>query len=292
MKAGGRRASTPAPPGGRRVAVLAGACRDEEIELAGSAVGLVPPGRQPILGADLAPGDEIVFVASAGLHANGSSLARRVAGGCRTGYRTPLPSGRTFGEALLDRTAMYAALVRALLAGEADEVHYLSHITGHGLLKLMRPRRELTYRWRGCRRSPRYSSSWSARTAVGRRRLLDVQHGLRLRRLLRAGVGRGRGPDRCRARDCRRGGGRRGGRARGGSCWNSLGSSLRAATRPGAPPRRLSTATYQLGPLADRPLEARRRRHRREVLGRHRVDSQGHERCHEVVHRRRREHEV
>ena len=25
-------------------------------------------------------------------------------------------------------------------------VHYLSHITGHGLLKLMRPRRELTYR--------------------------------------------------------------------------------------------------------------------------------------------------
>ena len=25
-------------------------------------------------------------------------------------------------------------------------VHYLSHITGHGMLKLMRPRRELTYR--------------------------------------------------------------------------------------------------------------------------------------------------
>jgi phosphoribosylformylglycinamidine cyclo-ligase len=40
---------------------------------------------------------------------------------------------------------MYAGLVRALLAGDA-EVHYLSHITGHGLLKLMRPRRELTYR--------------------------------------------------------------------------------------------------------------------------------------------------
>ena len=39
---------------------------------------------------------------------------------------------------------MYAALVRALLASSV-EVHYLSHITGHGLLKLMRPRRELTY---------------------------------------------------------------------------------------------------------------------------------------------------
>jgi phosphoribosylformylglycinamidine cyclo-ligase len=35
-------------------------------------------------------------------------------------------------------------LVRELLAASVD-VRYLSHITGHGLLKLMRPRRELTY---------------------------------------------------------------------------------------------------------------------------------------------------
>jgi phosphoribosylformylglycinamidine cyclo-ligase len=34
--------------------------------------------------------------------------------------------------------------VRALLDSELD-VHYLSHITGHGLLKLMRPRVELGY---------------------------------------------------------------------------------------------------------------------------------------------------
>jgi phosphoribosylformylglycinamidine cyclo-ligase len=115
-----------------------------DLELAGSAVGIVPAGRTPILGADLAPGDEIVIVQSSGLHANGSSLARRVAERIEDGYRTPLPSGRSFGEALLDRTVMYAGLVRALLAGDVD-VHYLSHITGHGLLKLMRPRRELTY---------------------------------------------------------------------------------------------------------------------------------------------------
>ena len=36
-------------------------------------------------------------------------------------------------------------LVERLLA-EGLPIHYLSHITGHGLLKLMRPRRELTYR--------------------------------------------------------------------------------------------------------------------------------------------------
>ena len=116
-----------------------------DIELAGSAVGLVPAGRAPLLGADLAAGDEIVLVSSSGLHANGSSLARQVAGLLEDGYRTPLPSGRAFGEALLDRSAMYVPLVRALLAGDV-ELHYLSHITGHGLLKLMRPRRELTYR--------------------------------------------------------------------------------------------------------------------------------------------------
>ena len=116
-----------------------------EIELAGSAVGIVPEGRAPILGADLAAGDEIVLVASSGLHANGASLARQIAGRLPDGYVTALPSGRSFGEALLDPTPMYARLVRELLAADLP-LHYLSHITGHGLLKLMRPRRELTYR--------------------------------------------------------------------------------------------------------------------------------------------------
>jgi phosphoribosylformylglycinamidine cyclo-ligase len=60
------------------------------------------------------------------------------------GYRTLLPSGRPFGEALLDPTVIYAQFVRALLESDA-ELHYLSHITGHGLLKLMRPRCGLTY---------------------------------------------------------------------------------------------------------------------------------------------------
>jgi phosphoribosylformylglycinamidine cyclo-ligase len=130
--------------GGGESPSLPGLVAPDDIELAGSAVGVVPPGRRPIFGADLVPGDEIVIVASNGLHANGSSLARRVAGELPDGYRTWLPSRRTFGEALLDRTPMYARLVRTLLSSTV-EVHYLSHITGHGLLKLMRPRRELTY---------------------------------------------------------------------------------------------------------------------------------------------------
>ena len=130
--------------GGGESPSLPGLVAPNDIELAGSAVGIVPPERRPIFGADLVPGDEIVIMASTGLHANGSSLARRVAEALPDGYRAPLPSGRAFGEALLDRSAMYAGLVRALLESTV-EVHYLSHITGHGLLKLMRPRRELTY---------------------------------------------------------------------------------------------------------------------------------------------------
>ena len=110
-----------------------------------SAVGALPAGREPILGERLSDGDEIVLVASSGLHANGASLARMVAHRLPEGYDTRLPSGRGFGDALLDPSILYARLVGAL--AEADVlVSYLSHVTGHGLLKLMRPSRDLTYR--------------------------------------------------------------------------------------------------------------------------------------------------
>jgi phosphoribosylformylglycinamidine cyclo-ligase len=131
--------------GGGESPSLQGLIAASDIELAGSAVGIVPEGHRPILGAELAAGDEIVLVASTGLHANGASLARVVAGRLDEGYQTELPSGRRFGDALLDRSAIYVELVRGLLAHGVD-IHYLSHITGHGLLKLMRPRRDFTYR--------------------------------------------------------------------------------------------------------------------------------------------------
>jgi phosphoribosylformylglycinamidine cyclo-ligase len=131
--------------GGGESPSLADLVASEQIELAGSSVGLIPDGREPLLGADLAPGDEIVLVASSGLHANGASLGRMVAADLPDGYMTRLPSGRSLGEALLDPSVIYVKLVEALLASHS-RVRYLSHITGHGLLKLMRPRRELSYR--------------------------------------------------------------------------------------------------------------------------------------------------
>lgn len=130
--------------GGGESPTLAGLIHEADIELAGSAVGLVPEGRDGITGQALAPGDDIVLVAGTGLHANGASLARRLARDLPDGYATELPSGRSFGDALLDPAPVYSRIVETVLAAGA-ELTYVSHITGHGFRKLMRADRDLGY---------------------------------------------------------------------------------------------------------------------------------------------------
>jgi phosphoribosylformylglycinamidine cyclo-ligase len=131
--------------GGGESPSLPGLLEEREIELAGAAVGAVPAGRSAILGQELKAGDEIVLVASSGLHANGASLARLLAGRLSDGYATAIPGGATLGEELLAPSLMYVALVAALLEQDVP-LSYISHITGHGLLKLMRQPKPLTYR--------------------------------------------------------------------------------------------------------------------------------------------------
>jgi phosphoribosylformylglycinamidine cyclo-ligase len=131
--------------GGGESPSLSGLVDERDIELAGAAVGAVPSGHAPIIGERLRAGDEIVIVSSSGLHANGASLARLLAARLPDGYATMLPSGATLGEALLAPSLIYAPLVAALLeSGPAPT--YISHVTGHGLLKLMRPPAQLRYR--------------------------------------------------------------------------------------------------------------------------------------------------
>jgi phosphoribosylformylglycinamidine cyclo-ligase len=131
--------------GGGETPALAGIVQPGTIELAGSGVGLIRPKARLTLGDRLAPGDAIVLVASSGIHANGLSLARRVAARLPAGYATPLDDGTPYGEALLVPTTLYPPLVEALFGAGVD-LRYLVHITGHGWRKLMRARRELTYR--------------------------------------------------------------------------------------------------------------------------------------------------
>jgi len=135
--------------GGGESPSLPGLVSAEYIELAGCAFGVIPPGVEPILGQRLEPGDDIVLVASSGLHANGASLARHVAARLSEGWRTSVPGAgdRDFGEEVLTASISYVPLVRRLL-GDGVPVSYISHITGHGLLKLMRPSADCTYRLR------------------------------------------------------------------------------------------------------------------------------------------------
>lgn len=123
--------------GGGESPALPGLVVPNTIELGGSGLGLVPPGREPVLGRHVAPGDVIVLLHSSGLHANGASLARAVAADQPGGLGARLPSGRAFGDALLDPSLLYASFVRALLESQVVP-KFMNAITGHGFLKIMR----------------------------------------------------------------------------------------------------------------------------------------------------------
>ena len=97
------------------------------------------------LGDDLGPGDAIVLLASSGIHANGLSLARKLAERLPQGYLTPLTDGRCYGEALLAPTTLYSPITEAVFkAGIVPR--YAANITGHGWRKLLRHPKALTYR--------------------------------------------------------------------------------------------------------------------------------------------------
>jgi phosphoribosylformylglycinamidine cyclo-ligase len=130
--------------GGGESPALPGVVTPAAIELAGSALGVVPVGRQPVFGNDIAAGDKIVLLPSSGLHANGASLARRAAAQLPAGLLTELPSGRHLGDALLDPTLIYAPFVRGLLASPVVP-KFFNGITGHGFLKIMRADMAMRY---------------------------------------------------------------------------------------------------------------------------------------------------
>lgn len=126
--------------------VLKGVVRKNSIDLSGFGFGIVNPKEHLILGHDLAPGDRIVIIESSGIHSNGITLARQVANKrLAKGYKTKLPSGKTFGEALLTPTNIYVQLQEKLLKKNIG-IRYMINITGHGWRKLMRAKNDFTYR--------------------------------------------------------------------------------------------------------------------------------------------------
>jgi phosphoribosylformylglycinamidine cyclo-ligase len=130
--------------GGGETPALGGVVESDRIDLAASCVGIVKSRDRLMLGERLQTGDALVLLASSGIHANGISLARKLAEQLPGGYRTPLPDGRSFGEALLDPTELYVSVTEALFAAGVRP-HYAVNITGHGWRKLMRHPAEFRY---------------------------------------------------------------------------------------------------------------------------------------------------
>jgi phosphoribosylformylglycinamidine cyclo-ligase len=127
--------------GGGETPTLRDIIYPDTVDLAGAALGVIRPKKNVLLGSKIRHGDAIILIASTGIHANGLTLARDIAAKLRNGYHAVLPSGRYYGEALLDRTKIYSPLVSAC----AGLLHYAVNITGHGLRKLMRAQQPFTY---------------------------------------------------------------------------------------------------------------------------------------------------
>jgi phosphoribosylformylglycinamidine cyclo-ligase len=119
----------PHPPDGR-----------EGFDVVAASVGVVALDRL-IVGRDIQVGDVVLGFESNGIHSNGLTLARRVLAPDnsldRLHDRPAELGGATIGEELLRPTRIYVREVMALLdAGVA--VRALAHITGDGLLNLLR----------------------------------------------------------------------------------------------------------------------------------------------------------
>jgi phosphoribosylformylglycinamidine cyclo-ligase len=104
---------------GGETAELPGIYREEEIDFCGTVVGLVDR-RDLIDGSRIQPGDVVLGLRSAGIHANGFSLVRRIVG-----------DGPFDADLLLPPTVCYLDHVREL-RGRAD-VRALAHVTGGGI---------------------------------------------------------------------------------------------------------------------------------------------------------------
>lgn len=129
--------------GGGETSTLTGAIAPEAAVLSGSAIGIVKP-KERLIAANIQDGDAIVFIESSGIHANGFTMARKIADKLTDGYLTKLPNGRTYGETLLDPTHIYVALIEDCLNRGVD-IHYAVNITGHGWRKLMRATKPFAY---------------------------------------------------------------------------------------------------------------------------------------------------
>ena len=119
---------------GGETAEMPGMYADGDYDLAGFCVGAVERD-QVLTGADIAPGDVILGLASSGVHSNGFSLVRRLA--ADKGWKLDRPAlfdiDTLLIDALMAPTRIYVKPLLPLLREGA--IKGLAHITGGGLLE-------------------------------------------------------------------------------------------------------------------------------------------------------------
>jgi phosphoribosylformylglycinamidine cyclo-ligase len=117
---------------GGETAEMPGLYAEGDLDVVGACVGACERG-EVVSGEQVKRGDEILGLASSGLHTNGYTLARKVVEDAGLSY-SDVPDGldRPLGEVYLEPHRAYAREVAALR--EAVEVRGLAHVTGGGLL--------------------------------------------------------------------------------------------------------------------------------------------------------------
>jgi phosphoribosylformylglycinamidine cyclo-ligase len=138
LKAGAEQADIEIPGG--ELAVLPELIRGHPsphgFDLCGTCVGVVALDAI-VTGDAIAPGDAVIGLPSSGLHSNGFTLARRALGDFALDDRPRELQGAGVADALLEPTVIYVRAVLELLSSGIP-VHGLAHITGGGLLNLLR----------------------------------------------------------------------------------------------------------------------------------------------------------
>jgi phosphoribosylformylglycinamidine cyclo-ligase len=91
-----------------------------------------------ITGEACVPGDALIGLPSSGLHSNGYSLARRALEPLGLDARPVALGGASVADVLLEPTVIYVRAVLEIVRDPGIDVHGLAHITGGGLLNLLR----------------------------------------------------------------------------------------------------------------------------------------------------------
>lgn len=115
-----------------------------KLDIAGAVFALSKTGTSQLKTAKFGAGNQMVFIESSGPNENGFTTLRHLAEQLPKGYRTKLPSGKEYWQAINAASHLYAPLVQELLSCGVS-ITNIEPITGHGWQKLMRSSEPLKY---------------------------------------------------------------------------------------------------------------------------------------------------